>query len=149
MVDLQRCLEEVLVQDLLAGELVIREHDQVRVSLGVPRILVFHRVEQHLNLQLNQVKFVFATMDGDLEVFFAEDVRSDVCHVLNSIVQDRQWGRRIEHVCGILTEEYVVSEGLKTASEGFEAAARVAARVAQTIRANRVGLVDRLHLDQV
>ena len=88
-------------------------------------------------------------MDGDLEVFLAEDVRSDVCHVLNSIVQDRQWGRRIEHVRGILTEEYVVSEGLKTASEGFEAAARVAARVAQTVRANRVGLVDRLHLDQV
>ena len=57
--------------------------------LTISRVLVLHSVEKHLYLELDQVKLVLVTVDSDFEIFLTEDVRCDLSHVHDSIVEER------------------------------------------------------------
>ena len=72
MVHLQRCLEEILVQRLLASEFIIRQHNQVRVPFGITRIFVFYRVQKHLKFKLHKIELVLIAVDSDFEILFTE-----------------------------------------------------------------------------
>jgi len=133
VVDLEGRLEEVLVQGLFSCKLVFWQHDQVRVPFGIPRVLIFHRIQKQLNLQLDQIKLILVTMHSDFKILLTENVRGNIGHVLNGTLKNGPRLGRIEHVGAVLAQEDVVPEALETSRDRFKSTARVAASVAETV----------------
>lgn len=147
MIDFLRCLEEALVQSLLAREL--RNHNEVRVTLTVASVFCLDAVQEIFYLELNLVELITVAMNCDLKVLLSEDVGGNLLHGLNRIIKDWAGLLLAHHVCGILAEEHVAAEGLVATSERFETRGGEAASIAHATRSNSVLLVDCLHLDQV
>ena len=59
----------------------------VWVLLRISGILISHLIQQELKLHLNQIEFRFVAMNCDLDIFFSENIRSDICQIDGGIFE--------------------------------------------------------------